>query len=1234
MKKTLISIMRSTSKLIALFFMFNSLVGFGQSKIVYTIGSPNSIGTCYPATPAAIRVGASTTTHVFTNASALNTAITDAYNAGFRHFYFQEGLYNLTDSINLDNKHGIVIEGAGKGTVFKANSTTLNSIFVVKNCSNGVIKNLSIDLKTTVLCTDGQNPSDIQTGIKIGTQTGRCLFENIYLGSSLSSNATVGGLSPILVQLSNGQESDYNTFNNIHFQRSLGGIVLDITGSSNQNDKPTNGVFNHNTFSNIHFDLCTIAVDFRNSGGIIEGNLFSNFDIQADNRTAPVANELRRRTIDVVRNIRGTNNTFQNFNIGDYNACVTIDTPNGCPRKGYVFSITSGAERTVIENCEVDGNFVTGGSEKNGWYLNNGIGTQFINNASTNRLTDYIKHNLNDVIFVGQNSPNPVRDTGIDSNFNPAQPNSANLNYFNVDNFGSVTFNGRTQNLKKTNGVITQNTYLNSIFYAENYGSYSFGNPKGNVGSPNTNIFSGTDGSLFTIKGQARYQPHSGGLWNHQHPDYPGVGTYYFPPDLTPDPIVGVPTPLCVITNRDHNGTFQWTKVSDILSASSWNHIAARNINMNGLAITNTDNTTATATNPSNVVPGIRLDTSGNVRIGTVAPAPYTGYTDGPKLKVDGDLEARQGIFTTTGLPDGTIFSNGSTRNDSCVVLSAGSNIGTGSAYKRTRMLNYFDFPASNIDPKSSFHFGLEDRNDFGRFRLAAQTGGWTLFNVLNKSQQDLFRVYEDGNDNVSLTMPKVNSSLAIGTATPLAQLHTTGSVRFAGITNANHNRIMTQDVDGNVFWRDASTLGSANISANQGVTMSGNQVRLGDACGGSGAPFTQNREVNLSNFNLYFNSKSPQSGTISDGKIYMGTNACQTLQSRLEISTAGQSNSPKNDYSSPNPSTSGLRFKDLTAISPTIKNESSGVLSLDKEGDVIWVNRDLNNSNTMNTCNSLNLVPKLTGTNTYGCSQIFDNGTSVGVSTTGPFTYTTTGAAWTSGSPAASGTAKFSVNGLGRFTSLVVTSDMTLKKDIEAIENPNAIIEKLEGKTYAWKDEVVKEALIDNGRHYGFLAQEVEKVMPEAVIKDEKGRYAVEYNAFIPVLVESQKILIKENTDLKSELNDLKTELKELKALILNSQSDLKNESSVAILYQNVPNPFSNTTTIKYFVPNCVGECKIIISDLTGKLVYTHAIEKSGEGSFQFDASRLYSTGNLLYSLVVNGKIVANKKMLFTTAP
>lgn len=75
-----------------------------------------------------------------------------------------------------------------------------------------------------------------------------------------------------------------------------------------------------------------------------------------------------------------------------------------------------------------------------------------------------------------------------------------------------------------------------------------------------------------------------------------------------------------------------------------------------------------------------------------------------------------------------------------------------------------------------------------------------------------------------------VNSSLAnvpinigIGTNAPTAQLHTTGSLRFANLGIANNiNNVLVTDAAGNVFLRDAATIGTTNawlLNGNGGTT-------------------------------------------------------------------------------------------------------------------------------------------------------------------------------------------------------------------------------------------------------------------------------------------------------------------------------------------------------------------------------------------------------------------------------
>lgn len=66
------------------------------------------------------------------------------------------------------------------------------------------------------------------------------------------------------------------------------------------------------------------------------------------------------------------------------------------------------------------------------------------------------------------------------------------------------------------------------------------------------------------------------------------------------------------------------------------------------------------------------------------------------------------------------------------------------------------------------------------------------------------------------------SEKVGIGTTTPGAQLHTTGSVRFAGLTNDNSlTRIVVSDADGNLYYRDASSL-ALNGTINSDLAVNG----------------------------------------------------------------------------------------------------------------------------------------------------------------------------------------------------------------------------------------------------------------------------------------------------------------------------------------------------------------------------------------------------------------------------
>ncbi len=172
-----------------------------------------------------------------------------------------------------------------------------------------------------------------------------------------------------------------------------------------------------------------------------------------------------------------------------------------------------------------------------------------------------------------------------------------------------------------------------------------------------------------------------------------------------------------------------------------------------------------------------------------------------------------------------------------------------------------------------------------------------------------------------------------------------------------------------------------------------------------------------------------------------------------------------------------------------------------------------------------------------------------------------------------------------------------------------------------------------------GFIAQDVEKAAKSLnydfsgvdAAKNDKDLYGLRYSDFVVPLVKAVQELSRMNDDKDAKINDLQNQINELKSMMGVKQSTGSSEQSTAIasssLEQNIPNPFSNTTTINYTLPQQYTAAKIMITDKTGKPVKQINISGNGRSSVQVDAST-FSSGAYQYSLIVNGKLVGSKQM------
>jgi hypothetical protein len=117
----------------------------------------------------------------------------------------------------------------------------------------------------------------------------------------------------------------------------------------------------------------------------------------------------------------------------------------------------------------------------------------------------------------------------------------------------------------------------------------------------------------------------------------------------------------------------------------------------------------------------------------------------------------------------------------------------------------------------------------------------------------------------------------------------------------------------------------------------------------------------------------------------------------------------------------------------------------------------------------------------------------------------------------------KFYVNGTSCGTSdFFVCSDLKFKRDIEAIGGAIDKVMNLRGVSFFWRTDEYEDKNFDSGRHYGVIAQETEKVLPEVVTEGAGGGKAVAYSEIVPVLIEALKARMAEIEALKARMAEI----------------------------------------------------------------------------------------------------------------
>ena len=235
---------------------------------------------------------------------------------------------------------------------------------------------------------------------------------------------------------------------------------------------------------------------------------------------------------------------------------------------------------------------------------------------------------------------------------------------------------------------------------------------------------------------------------------------------------------------------------------------------------------------------------------------------------------------------------------------------------------------------------------------------------------------------------------------------------------------------------------------------------------------------------------------------------------------------------------------------------------------------------------------------------------------------------------------------------SLIHVSDQKLKKNVLTLNKALDKIMQLKPSVYEYRTNEFGRMNLAGGKHFGFIAQDLQKVLPELVsnnlfpaqydekhnkLQDEIHYLGVNYEEMIPVIVEAMQEQQKQIEEKGSQLDAVLKELADLKKQVSalqqsgTSVNTVSANSSVpagnAYLSQNIPNPANSTTTINYYLPAKTNNAAIAVYDMQGRQLKYVSLSNTGNGSILINSKEL-SSGMYVYRLMINGTVADTKTM------
>lgn len=249
-------------------------------------------------------------------------------------------------------------------------------------------------------------------------------------------------------------------------------------------------------------------------------------------------------------------------------------------------------------------------------------------------------------------------------------------------------------------------------------------------------------------------------------------------------------------------------------------------------------------------------------------------------------------------------------------------------------------------------------------------------------------------------------------------------------------------------------------------------------------------------------------------------------------------------------------------------------------------------------------------------------------------------------------------VNGPTSGLGYVFASDQMFKTDIDSISNATSIINQLNPRQFYYDTTNAYNINFSSQKQYGFIAQEVETVLPELVSNITKPAERDSLgNVIIPSVtyknlnyIELIAVMMKGMQEQQQTINNLTTQVNDLMAAVNNCCSqgnnintpninnnqnqfnvtniDVKLTDNDCVLNVNSPNPFRDNTTINYLIPETANFAQIIFYNSLGQAIKIVDIDEKGAGRLNVYGEDLRS-GMYSYSLIIDGNVCETHKMI-----